>query len=225
MSGADDPVRQQLAEAIRMLTRAEIVDHSGHGSVRAGERAFHINSGASVRATLTSSDIVTVDLDGNLLEGTAQPPLEYHIHAEIYRARPAVGAVLHTHPRWSTLLTIAGVHYRPVYAQGALLGDVPLLDWPLSVNTKSHGERLAATLGEAHAVLLKAHGAVIVGADLLECFALTVYLEENASRQYQAMQIGPPYVFSEAEQQACRENLWKANLFRKAWEHYRAKRR
>ena len=70
------------------------------------------------------------------------------------------------------------------------------------------GEKLAATLGQRPAVLLKAHGVVVVGADIVECFALAAYVEENAYRQYMAMQIGEPYVFSEAEQKASRDKLW-----------------
>jgi L-fuculose-phosphate aldolase len=176
-----------------------------------------------VRATLTVDDIVTVDLDGAVIEGRSGPPLEFPIHAEIYRARPDVAAVMHTHPRWSTFLTMVGAPFRPVFGQGALLGDVPVLDSPLSVNTRSLGETLAATLGQGPAVLLKAHGAVVVGAGIVECFALAVYLEENAYRQYMAMQIGDPYVFSDAERLACRERLWSPGLFQKAWDHYRAK--
>ncbi|MPY90011.1 MAG: class II aldolase/adducin family protein [Luteitalea sp.] len=216
-------VKQQLVDAIRMLARAGIIDHSGHGSVRRDGGSFYINSGASVRGALTADDIVTVDLEGALIEGSARPPLEFHIHSEIYRARPDVSAVMHTHPRWSTFLTMAGVAYKPVYAQGTLLGDVPLMDSPLSVNTRSMGEKLAATLGGGRAALLKAHGVVIAAADVVECFALAAYCEENAYRQYMAMQIGTPYVFSEAEQQACRENLWSRGLLKKAWDHYRSK--
>lgn len=219
----EDGVKQTLVDAIRMLARAEIIDHSGHCSARRDGSSFYINSGASVRGVLTTDDIVTVDLDGELLEGTARPPLEFHIHASIYRARPDVHAVMHTHPRWSTFLTIAGIPMQPVYAQGTLLGEVPILDSPLSVNTRETGERLAETLGNGRAVLLKAHGAVIVGTDVVECFALAAYCEENAYRQYMAMQLGRPYVFSPEEQQACRKNLWSASLFRKAWDHYRSK--
>lgn len=216
-------LKQQLVDAIRMLERAAIIDHSGHCSARRGAGSFYINSGASVRSALTVDDIVTVDLDGNLVEGSARPPLEFHIHSEVYRARPDVNAVMHTHPRWSTLLTLVGATFKPVYAQGVLLGDVPVMDSPLSVNTKAMGERLAATLGDGRAALLKAHGAIIVGADIVECFALAAYLEENAHRQYMAMQIGDPYIFSEAEQEACRRSLWSPNLFKKAWDHYRSK--
>lgn len=218
-----EAARQDLVDAIRMLERAGIIDHSGHCSARRDARSFYINSGASVRSSLTVADIVTVDLDGQLLEGTARPPLEFHIHSEIYRTRPDVDVVMHTHPRWSTLLTLVGALYKPVYAQGVLLGEIPVMDSPLSVNTRQMGERLAATLGSARAALLKAHGAVVVGADLVECFALAVYLEENAQRQYMAMRIGEPYVFSDAEREACRKNLWSANLFRKTWDYYQSK--
>jgi ribulose-5-phosphate 4-epimerase/fuculose-1-phosphate aldolase len=170
-------LKQQLVDAIRMLAAAEAIDHSGHCSARRDTGAFYINTGASVRVTLTVDDIVAVGLDGALIEGTARPPLEYHIHSEIYRVRPDVNAIMHTHPRWSTLQTMTGTAYQPVFGQGTLVGNPPVLDSPLSINTQAMGERLAQTLGRAPAVLLKSHGAVIVGADIVECFALAVYLE------------------------------------------------
>jgi len=216
-------LKQRLVDAIRMLARANIVDHSGHGSARRDSDSFYINSAASTRTQLTADDIVTVDLNGNLIEGTTRPPFEFHIHSEIYRVRRDVQAIMHTHPQWSTFLTMVGARYRAVYAQGVLLGDVPVVDSPLSVNTQSMGQTVAATLGSGPAVLLKSHGAVVVGSDLIECFALAAYLEENAHRQYMAMQIGDPYVFSQSEQQAFRERLWSATLFKKTWDHYRSK--
>jgi L-fuculose-phosphate aldolase len=118
---------------------------------------------------------------------------------------------------------MTGVPYRPVFGQGALLGEIPVMDSPLSVNTREAGRKLAATLGGGPAALLKSHGALVVGANVLECFALAVYLEENAYRQYMALQIGEPYAFTENEQQACRMNLSSPGLFRKAWEYYQAK--
>ena len=218
-----EELKQQLADAIRMLAAAEIIDHSGHASARREGTSFYINSGASTRGTLTADDIVAIDLDGALVEGSARPPLEFPLHAEIYRVRPDVQAVMHTHPRWSTLLTMVGAAYQVVYAQGALLADVPIFESPLSINTREMGERVAAALGPGRAVLLKSHGAVVAGSNIVECFALAAYLEENASRQYLAMQIGTPYVFSAAEQQIFRERLGTPGLFRKTWDHYRTK--
>jgi L-fuculose-phosphate aldolase len=220
---ARDAVVPPLVEAIRMLTLADLIDYRGHGSVRRDGESFYINSGASIRSALTGDDIVAVDLDGALQDGSARPPLEFPLHAEIYRARPDVRVVLHTHPKWSTLLTMVGAPFRPVFPQGALLGDVPVLDSPLSINSREMGARVAAALGAGPALLLKSHGAVVVGADIVECFALAIYLEENASRQYMAMQIGTPYVFSDTEQESCRARLGTPALFRKAWDHYRLK--
>jgi L-fuculose-phosphate aldolase len=220
VDAANDRIKQQLVDAIRMLACANIVDHSGHGSARRDKESFYINSAASARGSLTTGDILAVDLDGNLIEGSARPPFEFHIHSEIYRIRPDIGSVMHTHPQWSTFLTMVGAAYHPVYAQGTLLGEVPLVDSPQSVNTRSMGEKVASTLGRGSAVLLKSHGAVIAGADVLECFALAAYLEENAYRQYMAMQIGTPYVFSAAEQHSFRERLWTPALFKKTWDHY-----
>ncbi len=90
--------KAQLVDAIRMLERAEIIDHNGHCSVRRDAGSFWINSGALVRGALSADDIVATDLDGELLEGEARPPLEFHIHSEIYRRRADVNAVAHTHP-------------------------------------------------------------------------------------------------------------------------------
>jgi L-ribulose-5-phosphate 4-epimerase len=215
--------KQQLVDAIRMLERAEIIDHNGHCSVRRDANSIWINSGASVRGALTPEDIVAIDLDGALVEGHAAPPLEFPIHTEVYRRRPDVNAVAHTHPKWSTFLTMVGEPYRQVYAQGTLLGDMPVHDSPLSVNTKAAGEKLGEVLGDRPGVLLKAHGALVVGADMLECFALAAYVEENAYRQYMALQIGKPYEFSVEEQEACRGKLRSPKLYRKTWDHYYSK--
>jgi len=147
MSQNNDP-RQQLVDCIRMLEKADIIDHNGHVSIRHGDNLL-INNGAAVKGCLTQDDLVEIDMDGKVVSGNGKPPLEFHIHTEIYRARPDVQAVAHTHPKWSTFLTMVGKPYKHVYAQGVLLGDIPVMDTPMSVNTKPMGERLAETLASA----------------------------------------------------------------------------
>ena len=215
--------KQLLVEAVRMLTAAGILDYNGHCSLRTGPDTFLINSGRSVRSHLGEADLVEIRLDGTPTGPGDAPPLEFHIHAALYRRRPELGAVVHGHPKWSTVLSIAGIRHAPVYAQGVLLGDVPLHPDPLSVNTAAAGEALADTLGQGRAAVLRSHGTVVVGADLVEAFALALYLEDNAERQFLACQLGEPYIFGSAEREACRHNLWKPNLFRKAWDHARAR--
>ena len=221
---SEEAIKQELVDAIRMLERAEYIDHNGHCSVRRDEGSFYINSGGSMRAALTVEDIVTVDLDGKPVGGgNVKPPLEFPIHAEVYRARPKIGAVFHTHPQWSTYLTMTGVQQKVVYAQASLLGDMPVMDSPMSVNSRAMGEKMVSIMGDNPIVMLKAHGVVAAGETVLECFAYAAYVEENARRQYMALQIGEPYVFNEEEQAACRQKLRSPSLFKKTWDHYRSK--
>ncbi len=218
-----EQVKQQLVDCIRMLERSDIIDYNGHASIRAGENRMFINIGSCQRSLLTIDDICTIDFDGNLIEGNGKPPLEFHLHAGIYKARPDVKSVVHAHPKWSTFLTIVGESYQPVFAQGSLVYPIPVLDSPNSINNPAMAKRLTDTLGDRPAALMKSHGAVIAGKDILEAFVLINYLEENAYRQYMALQIGKPYSFSEEEMALCKEKLWKESLFKRTWDHFRAK--
>jgi len=212
---------QELVDAVRMLTRAELIDHSGHCSIRRDETSFYVNSGASVRGALTLKDIVAVDLDGRPIEENApRPPLEFPIHAEIYRVRPEINAVIHTHPQWSTYLTSAGVEPKVVYQQAALLGEMPVLDSPMSINTQQMGRQMVSAMGANPVILLKAHGVVSAGADLLQCFAYANYVEENARRQYMALQIGSPYQFSDEERAIFSQRLRSPTLLKKVWDQH-----
>jgi ribulose-5-phosphate 4-epimerase/fuculose-1-phosphate aldolase len=215
--------RRQLVDCIRMLERAEIIDYNGHCSIRVGDDAILINAGSCQRAVLTTDDIVTIDMEGRLVEGKANPPLEFHLHTGIYRARADVKAIVHAHPRWSTYLTMVGTPYLPVFAQGVLPAPCPVLDTPSSINTRPMADRLAAVLGPHPAALMKSHGAVAVGKTIVDAFVLACYLEENATRQYMAMQIGKPYVFTDEDQKAAREKLWSPSLFQRTWDHFKSK--
>ena len=218
-----EELKQQLVDCIRMLEQSDIIDYNGHCSVRLDDNRILINSGSCQRSRLTVDDLCAIDLEANQIEGKDNAPLERHLHCGIYRVRPDVKAIVHAHPKWSTFLTMVGESYKPVYAQGSLVHPMPLLDSPNSINTRATADRLAATLGDRPAALMKAHGGVTVGKDIVEAFVLANYMEENAYRQYMALQIGKPYVFSEEEIAMCREKLWNATLFKRTWDHFRAK--
>lgn len=214
--------KEDLALCLRMLEHQGIIDFNGHASIRCAQ-GMYINVGSRQRSRLTASDICTVDLNGTLIEGAGKPPLEFHLHAGIYKARPEVKAVVHAHPQWSTFLTMTGHEYLPVFAQGALVHPLPVLDTPDSINSPEMSDRLNEVLGNGPAALMKSHGAVTVGTDIVQAFTLIVYLEENARRQYMAMQIGDPYAFSDAEIEAARTKLMNPGLFGRTWDHYAAK--
>ncbi len=214
--------KQQLVDCILMLEHADIIDYNGHASIRIGADQMLINIGSCQRSRLTVDDVCRIDMDGNVLEGKGKPPLEFHLHAGIYRARTDVGAVVHAHPKWSTFLTMVGQEYLPVFAQGSLVYPMPVLDSPNSINNRTMADRLAATLKDRPAALMKSHGAVTVGKNIVEAFVLANYMEENAYRQYMAQQIGKPYRFNEQELALCREKLWSESLFTRTWDHFHA---
>ena len=215
--------KQRIVQCIRMLERSGIMDYNGHASVRLDDGRMLINIGSCQRSQVTQGDIVTIGLDGNVIEGQGKPPLEFHLHAGIYKARSDVDAVIHCHPNWSTILTTAGAEYLPVYAQGSLVYPLPILDSPDSINNVDMAKRLTDLLGDRPAALMKAHGAVTTGKSIVDAFVLLNYLEDNAQRQYMAQQIGTPYSFTPEEIALCREKLWNENLFKRTWDHFSAK--
>jgi ribulose-5-phosphate 4-epimerase/fuculose-1-phosphate aldolase len=217
-------LRQMLADALLMMERAEVIDFNGHMSCRLpGTGHVLINSGKSVRSALSADDIIAIDMDGKPVDGDVVPPMEFHIHTEIYRRRPDVNAVAHTHPVWSTLFSMTGQKVEPVTMQAAVMGPVQTFGKTASINQKALAEELAAALGSHRVVMLKSHGAVVVGADIVEAFVLGIYLEETARRQYLARAIGNPYTLTPAEVETIGANLRKPHLLKKVWDYHHAK--
>lgn len=216
--------KQMLVDAILMMERAQIIDFNGHFSTRVpGSEHMLINSGRSVRSALTVDDIVTIDLDGNLIDGDAVPPMEFHIHAEIYRRRPDVNAVVHTHPLWSTLFSMVGQPVLPVIMQAAVLGEIRQFAKTASINNQPLAQELADTLGPHCVIMLKSHGAVVAAEGIIEAFVLGFYLEETAQRQHLATQLGTPAVLSPEQVANISVKLWKPNLLKKVWDYHLGK--
>src|ERR1044072_6523949 len=115
--GATDELKQQLVDCIRMLEQSDIIDYNGHCSIRLDDNRVLINIGSCQRSPLTVEDICTIDLETNVIGGSGKPPLVSPLPSGIDRVRPAPIAIVHAHPKWSTLLTMVGETYKPVYAQ------------------------------------------------------------------------------------------------------------
>lgn len=223
-AGTHEPrSRLDLIQAITILERLGIIDFNGHFSVRMHDGNILINSGSSIRCALGTDDFVLVSPQGVAAEGAPPAPAELPLHLAIYQARPDVQAVVHGHPQWSTLLSSAGRDYQVAMPQGALLGAVPVFASPMSVNNVRIAAAVASKLADGRALLLRAHGAVVVGKDILEAAVLAIYLELNAERQVRAAMFGEPYVFSAEESNSLRTSLDKRALFEKCWNYYIAK--
>ena len=221
-----EALRQQLADALSMMERAEVIDFNGHMSCRLpGTDHILINSGKSVRSALAAADIIEIDLEGKPVGHDVVPPMEFPLHSAIYRARPDVNAVAHTHPVWSTLFSSVGEPVLPVTMQAAVMGPVQLFAKTASINNPGIAAELAQALGPHRVVMLKSHGAVSVGADIVEAFVFAIYLEETARRQYLARAIGTPYALNAKEVDTIGANLRKPHLLKKVWDYHHAKLR
>ncbi len=217
-------LRDTLSLALAMLEREQIIDFNGHFSARCpGADEMLINAGDSVRSRIAPEDFIRVDFDGRPQDGARVPPMEFHLHAQIYRARPDVMAVVHTHPRWSTVLTTAGHTWLPVTMQAAVVGTVGTFAKTASINTAALGAEVAAFLGEGKAALMHRHGAVSVAASVEVAFVQAVYLEDNAERQHQALQIGTPQPLSAEECALIGRNLSRPALLKKVWDYHLGK--
>lgn len=218
-----EQLREQLALACRMLANEGLFDQSGHISVRRPEAdLLLIHPHSRSRYDVEPSDILTVDLNGQVVEGDDRPPSEVFIHTQIYRARPDVQCVCHLHSRMATIFGIAGRDLVPVTNYAAFLGNgpVPVYPDPRLIQTPEQGDALAAALGARQACIMRNHGSVVVGEQIRETFVASIYLEENAIRQHLALQIGEPTGFTEAEIRDVAAANWKDGPIQKAWDYY-----
>jgi ribulose-5-phosphate 4-epimerase/fuculose-1-phosphate aldolase len=219
-------VREQLADATRMMVMAELLDYSGHLSARVPGRPDRvlIQPRDSSRAGLTADEILVVDLEGKLLEGNGPAPAETAIHLGVYRAREDVKAVGHGHPPMSTLFTMVD---RPMIAMrnyGYRFIGCPIHPDPTHIRTLEQGAEVAATLGMRSCCLLRGHGSVMACDSVPEVFLDSLEMEENAKSTIMASSLGglKPITTDEAELLAV---SFGKNSYRvpKVWEHYKEK--
>jgi HCOMODA/2-hydroxy-3-carboxy-muconic semialdehyde decarboxylase len=177
-------------------------------------------------------DLIEYDLDSKPIDdGGRESVLERFIHGEIYRARPEVMCVVHNHSPSVVPFSVTGVPLRALYHMAAFIGEgLPNFEiravrkgTDLLIRDATLGKALAGTLGAKPAALMRGHGSVVVGENLPRAVGRSVYLEQSARMQMQAMALAGPggkiTYFDDAEVQAsvARQD------YHRAWPLWRAK--
>ena len=197
----NDRVIDDLVMANHILAHREVVDAFGHVSVRTpGRTDRFLISRSMAPALVTAGDILELDLDGTIVgELQAKPYAERFIHSAIYRARPDVIGIVHSHSPSVIPFTITPVALQAVYHMSGFIGTgLPVFDirpgagdTDMLISNSGLGEQLAHCLGGCHGALQRGHGSVVVGSSLREAVFRAIYLEINARVQATAHQLGP----------------------------------
>jgi ribulose-5-phosphate 4-epimerase/fuculose-1-phosphate aldolase len=199
-----------LVAANRILYRQGVVDGFGHISVRRPERADRFLMSASLApGRVTKDDIMEFDLDAKPIDRRGRSIYsERFIHSEIYKARPDVNAVLHSHSPTVIPFSVSQVPMRAIMNQaGFLVPQVPVFEMrkiagsrSLLVTDAALGKALAETLGDRPVALMRGHGNVVVGPNVQRVVARGIYTEINARLLWQAITLGGPIVYIDAEE-------------------------
>lgn len=221
------PLSAELAAVTRMLESRELLNYSGHVSVRVpGRDALLIMRHVDSRADVMPERMLVVDFDGKVIAGNGNPPSETVIHTEILRARPDVNAVLHCHMQLAVLFTqMKGAKILPMRTFATRWSSgVPVHPDPSHIRKLEQGRALAASLGQHQAVLMRAHGITMVAESLKGVFVDAVHFEENLKDQIQILQMGgEPIPLTEEEMGALRKSQNRTHHLKKLWIYYAGK--
>ncbi len=196
----DPALIDDLVAANRILAYQGVLDAFGHISIRHPRHPErYLMSRWIAPALVAAADIVELDLDSNALtQKGARLYSERYIHGEIYKKRPDVQAIVHSHSPTVVPFGVTEAAFRPILHNAAFLGSaVPVYDihdkfgdTDMLVNRMERGTELARVLGERAVALMRGHGNVVVGPSIRTAVWRAYYTEVNARMLAQAIMIG-----------------------------------
>jgi HCOMODA/2-hydroxy-3-carboxy-muconic semialdehyde decarboxylase len=223
-------ILEDLVAAYRVLAEYRVIDAYGHVSMRSPDNAQRYFIARSLAPELVQvEDIMEYDLDSRPLDERGRESVrERFIHGEVYKARPEVMAVVHNHSPSVIPFSVSGVPMRPIFHMAAFIGEgVPNFEirdvekgTDLLVKTPQLGAALAKTLGRHPASLMRGHGAVVVGENIARAVGRSVYLEQSAVLQMQALALSQNVVYLDAAE--VRASV-PVQDYKRAWPMWREK--
>ena len=149
---------------------------------------------------ITPEDMVVMDLDGTVYEGTRRPSSEWRMHAAVYQAKPETGAIIHTHSPYATAFAVNHRKSPVILIEMVpfLGGDIPLARFAYP-GTAAVGEEAVKVLRDRGGCLLANHGVLTIGESLDQAHIRAVYVEDAAKICSIAMSNGPIYPITEEQ--------------------------
>lgn len=210
---ANPALIDDLVIANHILVNEGVLDGFGHISVRHDRDPNRFLIARSMAPGLvTADDIMVCDLDGQVHDARGRKAyVERFIHSEIYRARPDVQSIVHSHSPAIIPFGVTGARLRPICHMSGFLGaQTPVFEIRHSAGESSDllirnqmlGKALADTLGQAAVALMRGHGNVVTGFSIQQAVFRAIYTESNARLQSEAMRLGEVTYLTPGEAQA-----------------------
>lgn len=190
-----EAIREELVKLNQELPKNNLVTWtSGNVSIRDKETGYvAIKPSGVMFEDLTAESMVVLDLDGNVIEGTKKPSSDTASHLYVYRARPDVFGMVHTHSNYATAFAAIGQPI-PVYltAQADEFGGpIPLGGFAL-IGGEEIGKELVKAIGDSPAIIMKNHGVFTIGPSGKAAVKAAIMVEDVARTIWLAKQIGTP---------------------------------
>jgi len=220
---------EDLVVANRVLANHGVLDAFGHVSARSDRHPDRYVLAQSLAPELVNEDdLIEYDLNSNTI--APAPPKQYlerYIHGEIYRARPDVMAVVHSHSPSVIPFAVSSIPLRPLYHMAGFLGVGASIfdiadrfgDTDMLVRTSEQGQYLAAALGSNAIALMRGHGFAAVAQTIPDAVYRAIYTDLNARLQREAIMLGGTvkYLSTEESERADATMQWSVDKPWKLW--------
>lgn len=209
-------IKADFITALRIIYREGLSDAFAHLSTRSNDGNEMLFMPRKSPALVQSDELFFVDFE--------KPVPQSALHQAIYKARPDAKAIFHFHSSAIILLSVLGQSIRPLHNYSAIFYQgVPLYTGTGQVESAERAAEMIKLLGPARALMLRGHGAVVVGQSIREVCMLALFLEESAKLQAEAMRLGEPMFIARDEAEKIAKRTFKPTSVERAWDHFAAK--
>lgn len=214
-------LRADMITACRVLTHFRIVEAFGHVSARIHSTERILITPQRALGLVTGDELIELNLDGQQVAGSGNPPLEVAMHLAIYRRRSDITAIARGHPRHVAAYSCAAKPLNVAHGFGTNLGSiVQVFEQPFLITNEKMAEGVAETLGSSEAVILQANGMLAVGQSVPHACVQALFLEETAEMQLLATAAGFTPRYLTPDEAAHRHGDDRVHEPIRAWEYY-----
>ena len=213
-------MKKELVVACKTLHKANLTDSYGHIALRIPDEDRFLLTPRKSPGVVSADDILMLDLEGNIIEGSSKVPNEKYIYTSIFKKRRDMLGIVHSHTSQIVVLSVVGEQFKPLSNYGVVFHEgVPIYEKTCLIDSVELGEHVADLLGTHRAIVLKGHGAVVVGEDLKTVCTSLFYLNEASKLQIEAMKIGTPRFLSKEEILLLAEKVLNPGTVQRVWEY------